>query len=109
MKLTYYGIQICKSMYPRKNGINSINIFNTDSHKSFSICYGLLLFTAYILKRILTYLYCTNYNEINKCHSYTQKHVSNTGSYKKFLIYEGVCLELYFQLCFMVCIYYTKF
>ena len=46
------------------------------------------------LKRILTYLYCTIYNEISICHSDVQKHVSYTESPKRFLIYFGLCLEM---------------
>ena len=47
------------------------------------------------LKRILTYFYFTKYNEISLRHSDVQKHVSYTGSRKRFLIYYnyGLCLE----------------
>ena len=60
MKLTSV-IQIYKSICPTKNGLNSINILNTGSHKIFQYI------TAYggeILKHILVYLYCTKYNEM---------------------------------------------
>ena len=46
-----------------------------------------------ILKYILTYLYCTKYNEINIYHTDVKKNVSCTGSHKRFLIYYGLCLE----------------
>ena len=39
-----------------------------------------------IVKNSLTNLYCTKYNEITICRSDVQKHVSYTGSRKKFLI-----------------------
>ena len=65
-----------------------------------------------ILKRILTWLCCTKHNEINICHSDVQDHVSYIGSHKDFLYnmgYAWIWLEIHFQLCFMVCFYYTKF
>ena len=46
-----------------------------------------------ILKRILTYLYWTKYNETNPFHWGVQKHVSYTGSRKIFLIHYGPCFE----------------
>ena len=36
------------------------------------------------LKRIITYLYSTVYNEINIFHSVAQKHVLHIGSHKNF-------------------------
>ena len=35
------------------------------------------------LNRILTYLYCTKYNEINTFHPDSQKHVSHAGFTQK--------------------------
>ena len=64
MKLTYV-IQIHKSMFPIKNDIKSTNILYTSSHKSLPIYYGL---RGKFLNHILTYLYYTKYNEINRCH-----------------------------------------
>ena len=46
-----------------------------------------------IKKRILYYLYCTKYDEINISHSVVQKYATYTGSYKIFLIYYGLRLE----------------
>ena len=46
------------------------------------------------LKRTLTYLSCTKYNEINICHSDEQKHISYTESHKRFLIHYDVCLVM---------------
>ena len=45
------------------------------------------------LKRILTHLYSTKYNEINIFHSGAQKHVSYTGSHEGFLIYYRLWME----------------
>ena len=36
------------------------------------------------LKRILTYLYCIKYNEINMYHSDVQKNILCAGSHKSF-------------------------
>ena len=58
-------------MFSIKNGINARSILYTGSHKSFPILCGKFL------KRILSYLYCMNYNEINIHHSDIQKHVSH--------------------------------
>ena len=54
MKLTYV-IQIYKSMFPMKNGLNSLNIMYTGSHKSFLIHYGSWseVFKAHFSKPIL--------------------------------------------------------
>ena len=72
MKLTKV-INICKSLFPMKNGSNSINILNTDSHKSFPIHYSQW---RKFSKRILMYIYRLKCNEINVCHSDVQEHVS---------------------------------
>ena len=45
------------------------------------------------LKRILAYLCCTKYNEINIFHRDVQKQVLFIGSHKRILIYYGLCLE----------------
>ena len=66
-------------MFPTKNDINGINILYTNLPKGFPIHYGL---QGKILKIILTYLYCSKYNDINICHSDVQKHVPYTGSQK---------------------------
>ena len=60
-----------------ENGIYTTNGLSTETHKSFPIHSG--LWDETFFKRILGYLYCTKYNEINIGHSYIQKHVS----YKK--------------------------
>ena len=60
---------IYKSMFLIKNGTNAISILYTDSHKSFPILWRKLL------KCILSYLYCTKYNEINVCHLHIHKNV----------------------------------
>ena len=90
MKLTYV-IQVYKSIFPMKNGLNSINILYTSFHKSFPIQYT---YGKENLKRILTYLYCTKYNEINAFHLVIQKYVSYTGSHKRFLMQYGLCFEM---------------
>ena len=51
-------------------------------------------YVSNFLKHILTDFHCTKYNENNICHSGVQKHVSCTGSLKRFLIYYGLCLEM---------------
>ena len=60
-------------MFPVKNDINSTNILYTGSHKNFPIHYGL---RGKLLKCILTYLYCTKYNEINMCYSDVQNNIN---------------------------------
>ena len=62
-----------------KNGLNSINILYTGSHKNFNIHYGLLRRGGGILKRIEINLPPTKCNEINIFHSDGQKNVSYTG------------------------------
>ena len=47
-----------QSMFPMKNNLNVIFFFNTGSHKSFSIHYGLWGKEEY-LERILVNIYCT--------------------------------------------------
>ena len=54
-----------------KNGIHATNDLSTETHKSFPM--------GKCLNRILTYLDCTKYNEINIDPSHIQNHVS----YKK--------------------------
>ena len=49
-----------------ENGIHKCNVFSTEIHKSFPIHYCL---GGKFLKRVLTYLSCTKYNEINISHS----------------------------------------
>ena len=56
-------------MLPIKNGINATNILYTGSYKSFPILCGKFL------KLIITYLYCTKYNEINICHLYIHENI----------------------------------
>ena len=48
----------------------------TEIHKRFPVHFG-LLGEGKFLKLILTYLFCFKHNEINICHSDTQKHVSH--------------------------------
>ena len=62
MKLTYV-IQIYKSMFYMKNGLNSVIILYTGSHKRFSITFG--LWGWQFLKHILANLYWTKFNGIN--------------------------------------------
>ena len=57
LKLTYV-IQMYKSIFPIKNGINSINILYTGLPKCFQIHYSLFGRGGF-LKRILTYLHCS--------------------------------------------------
>ena len=56
-----------KSKCTMKNGLNIIITLNTSSHKRFPMHYSLL--GKKKLKHILTYLYCTKYNEMNAFHS----------------------------------------
>ena len=69
MKLIYV-IKIYKSILPMKNGLNGINILYTGSRKSVyrltQKCPHTLWPIGGFLKRNLAYIYCTNYNEINK-------------------------------------------
>ena len=85
-----YVFQLYRSMFPLKNGLNSIKISYTGSYISFPIHYGLW---GGFLKRIVTNLPPTKFNEINIFHSDVQKHTSYTGSHKRFVIYYGLCLE----------------
>ena len=62
----------------------------TGKHKSFPIYY--VVWRGF-LKRIVINLPPTKDNEINIFHSDVQNHVSYTGSYKRFLIHYGLCLE----------------
>ena len=57
-------------MFPIKNSA-ILQVFFMQAHTTVFLLYG-----GKCLKRILTYLYSTRYNEINKGHSYVQKHVS---------------------------------
>ena len=50
-------------MFPIKIGLNATSVLYTGSHNSFPIVWG-----EECLKRILTYLYDTKYNENNKGH-----------------------------------------
>ena len=59
-------------------------------------------------KRILTYLYCTKFNEIKLCHSDVQKHVSYTGLKNNvwyIMDYAWIRLEIHFQMDFIVCFF----
>ena len=56
-----------------ENDTHRANDLFTETHKSFRKHYGLL---EEFFEHILTYSYCTKYNEINICHSCDQKHVS---------------------------------
>ena len=60
MKLTYV-IYAYIGMCPIKNGLHYTRILHTTIFRSYR---------GKCLKRILTYLYCTKYNEIYKGHSY---------------------------------------
>ena len=60
-------------MFSVKNGIKTTSILYTELHKSFPILCGKFL------KRILSYLYCINCNEINIYHLDIHKQ----ASYKK--------------------------
>ena len=66
-----------------KNGLNSIKILYTGSHKSFPMLYGLWggIFKA-CFSIIIFHIY--KCNEINKFYLDVQKHVSYTGSHKRF-------------------------
>ena len=59
-----------------KNGV-ILQVFFMQANTTIFLLYG----GGECLKRILTYLHSTKYNEINKSHSYMQKHVS----YEKWL------------------------
>ena len=74
MKLIYV-IHIWHSMNRIENCIDMTDIdgLSREIHKSFSIHYNL---QGKYLKRILTYLDCTKYNEINISPSHIQKHVA---------------------------------
>ena len=62
------------------------NDSSTKTHKSFPIRYNLWRENIYSV--LLTYLYCTKYNEISVCHSDIQKHVS----------YKKVCKHFVYRL-----------
>ena len=81
-----------------ENGTHRTNGSSIKVHKSFL---SLQTMVGGFLKRILTYLCCIKYNEINVCHSDKYKHASHkksyfnttcilyTGSYKSFPILWG--------------------
>ena len=65
-----------------------------EAHKSLPIYYGVQVWGGGFLKRIVVInLTPTKDNEINTFHSDVQNHVSYTESYKRFLIFYGLCLE----------------
>ena len=82
MKLTYV-FQISKSMLPTKNGINTTNICIQAFTEIFR-SYG-----GKCLKRILTYLCSTNYNEISMYHLYIHQNVfyKKWHKYYKYVVY----------------------
>ena len=106
MKLTYTISDIQKYV-SYKNGINSTNILYTSSYESFPII--MAYEEGKFLKRILTYLHCTKYNEIKICQSDVQSifpvkngahstNILHKGSHKIFLtfsLYKGRCLKVY--------------
>ena len=66
-----------------ENDMHTTNGMSTKTHKSFPIHYG--LWEGEFLKRILTYLYCTKYYDINRCTLNIQKHVFyKKKSYKNY-------------------------
>ena len=83
MKLTY-DIQIYKDMYPIINGINSLNILFTGSHKSFPMRYSL---QGKNFLKLFKHIYIALNIMKLTCHSDVQKHVSYAGYHKRFLIY----------------------
>ena len=82
-------------------------------HRGTKFFVTLWLMGEKFLKHILAYLYIIKYNEINIGYSDVQKHVSYTGSHKRFLMEHRLCLDfsesMHFNLCFMVYFYFTKF
>ena len=58
-----------------ENGIYTTNGLSTETHKSFPIHYD--LWGGKDSKRILTCLYCNEWNKFNIWHSHTQKHFAN--------------------------------
>ena len=62
-----------------ENDVYGTKCSSTETNKSFPMHYG--LWGGRILKRFLTYLYCSKYNKSNMRHLAIQKHVS----YEKFL------------------------
>ena len=56
-----------------ENGMYVTNDLSRETHKSFPIHYG--QWKGGCLKRILTHLGCTKYNEINISHLHIKKHV----------------------------------
>ena len=64
----------------------------TETHKNFQI--HLSIGGMKFLKFIVAYLYCTKYNEIKYFYSVVQKHVSYTGSHKRFPRYYRLYLEM---------------
>ena len=65
-------------MLPIKNGTNATNILYTGSYKSFPILW------EKCLKLIITYLFCTKYNEINICHLYMHENVFHKKWHKDY-------------------------
>ena len=85
LKLIYI-IHIWHSMNYIDNGIGTTNDLSTETVKIFWYITGEKWGEKY-LKRILTYLHSTKYNEINMCHSHIQKHVSYKKWSKKYKYY----------------------
>ena len=73
-------LHIQKHISYKKIDAKSTNIMCTGSHKSFPM--HCILRGGKFLKRILTYLYSTKYNEINVCHLDVQNHTSYKIWYK---------------------------
>ena len=83
--------QMYISTFPIKNGINSINIFHTDSYNFFPVHYDqwgktfkAYFNVIYIAQNIMKFKYVIHmYNSMLGC----------TGSQKRFLLYYELCLE----------------
>ena len=75
MKIAYV-IPEYKSLFSIKKGIN---ILYTGLHNVFRC---IMAYGGNFLKHILTFLYCTKYNEINICHSYVQQFICKTTCFQ---------------------------
>ena len=69
-------------MFPIKYDIKSTNVMCAGSHKKFPIHWMHASCKEKFLKRILSYLHSTQYNEIIICHIDVQSHTSYKTWYK---------------------------
>ena len=73
MKLTYMSFRYTKACFFFYKMVSKVQIFCIQAHTK--IFQYITAYGGKHLKRVLTYLLCTKYHEINVCHLDIQKHV----------------------------------